>query len=292
MLNITITPEAVFSVDLLYLRLSLAFAYLKSIKFEAANIRKAIHDFSVQMDLIKLASERIVQAALRTHRLVRHQAAVFPGLLDSVRIFELNPRTVRGVDLLMKVNLASIMVVKTFATPLNPDKADFLLKLSKATLGRVAELRAIFAERFNETSESLLEFLGLRRLLPLPAPLHGLQGATRTSGTTWPRAPRTSASATSRTPRSPRRSRASSPPPSTPSSRAPTSSTWTRTAPSSAASHHLRQGRLRRVSSPAPPRTRTSCADLSGVVAPPVDGLVDQVAVGEDFLENYLNSKS
>lgn len=134
---------------------------MKSIKFEAANIRKAIHDFSVQMDLIKAASERVVQAAVRTHRLTRHQQLVFPGLLDSVRIFELNPRTVRGIDLLMKVNLASIMVVKTFATPLNPDKADFLEKLSKSTLNRISELRSIFGQKFNETSEVLLEFLAI-----------------------------------------------------------------------------------------------------------------------------------
>lgn len=32
--------------------------------------------------------------------------------------------------------------------------------------------------------------------------------------------------------------------------------------------------------------------ELAAVAAPPVDGIVDQVAVGEDFLENYLNSKN
>lgn len=157
-LNITITPESVFSVDLLYLRLSTAFALLKSIKFEAANIRKAIHDFSVQSEFIKTSSDRIFQAALRTHKLVRFQHLVFPGLFDSIRIYELNPRTVRGIDLLMKVNLASVMVVKTFASPLNPDKADFLEKLSKCTLRRIADLKSVFAERFNETSDSLTEF--------------------------------------------------------------------------------------------------------------------------------------
>lgn len=163
-LNITINPESVFSVDLVYLRLSLAFAYLKSIKFEAANIRKAIHDFSVQMDLIKSASERIVNAALRTHKLVKYQHLVFPGLLDSVRIYELNPRTIKGIDLLMKVNLASIMVVKTFATPVNPDKADFLEKLAKSTINRLNELRGIFNQRFNETSDIISDFIALADL--------------------------------------------------------------------------------------------------------------------------------
>ena len=158
-LNITITPESVFSVDLVYLRLDLALAYLKSVKFEAANIRKAIHDFSVQTEFIKTASDKIVHAALRTHKLTKFQHLVFPGLLDSVRIFELNPRTVRGLDLLMKVNLASVMVVKTFAASLTPDKADFLEKLSKSTLRRLHELRDIFGQKFNEAAESVAEFL-------------------------------------------------------------------------------------------------------------------------------------
>lgn len=161
MLNVTITPESVFSVDLLFLRLSLAFAYLKTIKFEAANIRRAIHDFSVQTDLIKSASERIVNAALRTHKLAKFQHLVFPGLLDSVRIFELNPQTTVGIDLLMKVNLASIMVVKAFAGPLSPDKADFLEKLAKSTLNRLERLRGVFGQRFNETSDVIADFIAL-----------------------------------------------------------------------------------------------------------------------------------
>lgn len=163
-LNVTINPEAVFSADLVYLRLAFAFALLRSVKFEVANIRKAIHDFSVQTDFIRSASEKIVQAATRTHKLVRFQHLVFPGLQDSIRIFELNPRTVRGIDLLMKVNMASVMVIKAYIGPIDPKKAEFLQKVSKTTLLRLQELTTIFGFKFGDVGESLAEFLVLAQV--------------------------------------------------------------------------------------------------------------------------------
>ena len=158
-LNISLTPETVFTTDLLYLRVSLSFALVKSVKFETANIRKAIHDFSVQSDLIKKALERIIQAALRTHKLVRFSHLVFPGLYTDARIHELNPRTITGIDLLMKVNLAGLLVIKTFSVPVNPEKVDFLLKLSKMTHIRVLEIQRIFTGVEGQVLEGILRFL-------------------------------------------------------------------------------------------------------------------------------------
>ena len=110
--------------------------------------------------MIKRASEKIVQAALRTHRLVKFEHLVFPGLHQSTRFYELSPQTVRGVDILMKVNMGSILLVKTMAATLNPDKVDFLLKLSKRTHFRVAEAQRTFAQQFAKDSlETVGQFL-------------------------------------------------------------------------------------------------------------------------------------
>lgn len=163
-LNITTDPEVVFSTDLIYCRLALAFAYLKSIKFESANIRKAIHDFSVQSDLIKKTTDKIVQAALRTHRLVRHERLVFQGLKSSIRIYEINPTTVRNVDLLMKVNLASILIVKSFIGTVSPEKMDFMNKLAKSAYLKIVELKKFFNVKYNAIFDGILEFLDIAEI--------------------------------------------------------------------------------------------------------------------------------
>ncbi len=158
-MNIDTDPEVLFTTDLIYLRYSLAFAYLKSVRSETSNIRKIIHEISIYNDLVKKVIDRVLAATLRIFKLRKAEQFVFSGLYDSIRIYELNHNTLHALDGLCRINLASILVIKTFGTGISPDKASFLAPLAKRTTNSIDELRKFFNTPFNDTFVSLIDFL-------------------------------------------------------------------------------------------------------------------------------------
>ncbi len=158
-LNIDSDPEVVFTTDMIYLRYSLAFAYLKSVRSDTSNIRKVIHEISIYNDLVKKVIDRILAATLRMFKLRKAEQFVFSGLYDSIRIYELNHNTLHSLESLFRLNLTSILVIKTFGTGLSPDKASFLAPLAKRTMISIEEMRKFFNTPVNETFISLIDFL-------------------------------------------------------------------------------------------------------------------------------------
>ena len=151
----------VFSTDLIYTRYALAFALLKSIRSDASNIRKVIYEISIHNDLVKRVVDKLLAATLRIFKLHKAEQFVFSGLYDSIRIYELNHNTMHALDKLFRVNLTSILVVRTFGSALGPDKAGFLAPLAKRTLGQVLELKTFFSTPFNDGFVSLADFLDI-----------------------------------------------------------------------------------------------------------------------------------
>jgi hypothetical protein len=158
-LNIDSDAEVVFATDLIYLRYALAFAYLKSVRSDTSNIRKVIHEISVYNDLVKKVVDRILAATLRIFKLRKAEQYVFAGLYDSIRIYELNHNTLHALDGLCRLNLSSILVIKTFGSGLSPDKVGFLAPLAKRTMNSIDELRKLLNTPFNDIFVSLIDFL-------------------------------------------------------------------------------------------------------------------------------------
>ena len=158
-LNIDLDPEVVFTTDLIYLRYGLAFAYLKEVKQDASNIRKVLHEINIYNDLIKKVIDKVLAASVRIYKLRKAEQFVFFGLYDSIRIYELNHKTLHALDALMRLNLSSILVVKTFANTIGPDKASFLVSLCKRTLLSIDNLKKYFNTAFDPAFQSLIDFL-------------------------------------------------------------------------------------------------------------------------------------
>lgn len=158
-LNINAAPEAVFTADLIYLRYAAAFALTRINKEQISALRGAFSDLSMKGDTIKAVLANCVNASLRVFKLARFYNAVFQGLGDSLRIFELNHKTAQNVDLLLEVNFASALILKTFTSALDPNKYIFLSSVCKITLEHIARIRPFFAQLGDKGPASLGPFL-------------------------------------------------------------------------------------------------------------------------------------
>ena len=134
------TPESIFTADFIFSRFSFSMALTKSIKTDLTNIRKLIYEQNIESDLLKRCVERIVLSATKVHKLKLNEELVYSGLGDSAKIFELNPLFLNLMNIISKINLTSILLIKTFNTPLNPDKIVFLAPMCKRAMRRCDEI--------------------------------------------------------------------------------------------------------------------------------------------------------
>lgn len=160
-LNISTTPEVLFTTDLIYLRYAAAFALNKASREQMAGIRAAFNDLSVRTDSIKSVVEYSLQACARIFKLNRFYNAVFQGLGESIRIYELNNKTALNFDLFFRINFASALLAKTFTAALNPDKYLFLSSVCKITLENISRIKPFFAQLPGKTFDSMVAFLDL-----------------------------------------------------------------------------------------------------------------------------------
>lgn len=163
-LNISSTPEVVFTTDLIYLRYSLSIALAKSVRNNITIIRNNVNDLSNQKPVIKQTLDRLLPSAHKVFKLNKFHNLIFQGLGDSLRIYELNHTTAFNVDLFMRINLASALILKTFADPLNPDKILFVSSVTKISLQNTVKLRAFFATKFNPLFDKIGAFLEIAEL--------------------------------------------------------------------------------------------------------------------------------
>lgn len=63
------------------------------------------------------------------------------------------------MDLFMRINLSSAMILKTFSNALSPEKFVTLSSLCKITLLNIAKLRVFFKTPFNKLFENISAFL-------------------------------------------------------------------------------------------------------------------------------------
>lgn len=94
-------------------------------------VRKRVLNTEVDTASVKLIVDRVLPLGAMLHRLVRGEHLVWPGLNTCNRIFELNHKTLRALYLLFRMNFASVLIIKTFAGLLTPDKIVFLVQLTK-----------------------------------------------------------------------------------------------------------------------------------------------------------------
>lgn len=149
----------VFTTDLIYLRQVYALALVRAAKDHIAGIRGAVGDLGSRDASIKAALDLLLHASIRLFRLNRYHNLVYQGLGDSLRIFELNHKTVNNLDHFYRINFASALIIKTFAAALNPDKYLFLSSCCKVTLEGIARIRPFFAGLTAKPLDSMAAFL-------------------------------------------------------------------------------------------------------------------------------------
>lgn len=130
-LNLEDDAECLFTVDLIYLRYSLAMNVLTSLNNSFTLVRKRVLNTEVDVASVKMIIDRILPVGAMLHRLVKGEHLVWPGLNTCNRIFELNHKTLRALYLLFRMNFASILIIKSMAGLLTPEKIVFLVQLSK-----------------------------------------------------------------------------------------------------------------------------------------------------------------
>ena len=152
-------PEILFNVDLVYIRYALSFALARSVKDNIGTLRNSVNDLGSRGDMIKQTLDRLLPSTHKVFKLSKFHNLVFQGLQDSTRIHELNPQTAFNIDLFMRINLASALILKTFSNQLNPDKFLFLSSVCKITLENIIRLRSAFNFAFNKLFENIKAFL-------------------------------------------------------------------------------------------------------------------------------------
>lgn len=163
-LNINSGPDVVFTTDLIYLRYATALALSQAAKSHMVALRAGNGDLTGKEQSIKSALELVLYASLRLFRLNRFHNAVFQGLGDSLRIFELNHKTALNFDLLLRINFASALVLKTFAASLNPEKYLFLSSACKITLENIGRIRPFFGAFTTKPFDSINGFLEIAEM--------------------------------------------------------------------------------------------------------------------------------
>lgn len=163
-LNIFTAPEVLFTTDLIYLRYSAAFALNKAVREQMSGIRTAFNDLSVKADSIKSVVDYSLQASARVFKLNRFYNAIYQGLGESIRIYELNNKTALNFDLFLRINFASALLAKTFTSALNPDKYLFLSSVCKITLENIGRIKPFFAQLTGKPFDSMVAFLDLAEI--------------------------------------------------------------------------------------------------------------------------------
>ena len=94
-------------------------------------IRKRVLNTEVDLQSVKGIIDRVIPGGAILNRLLKGEHLVWPGLNTCNRIFELNHKTLKSLYLLFRMNLASVLMIKSMASPLDPSKAIFLVQLAK-----------------------------------------------------------------------------------------------------------------------------------------------------------------
>lgn len=156
-LNLEDDAECLFSVDLIYLRYSLALNVLRSLQSPFTLVRKRVLNTEVDMVSVKKIIDRVLPVGAMLHRLVKGEHLVWPGLNTCNRIFELNHKTLRSLYLLFRMNFASILIIKSMAGMLSPEKIVFLVQLAKYAAGNAEEsIKFWSAAHENQVQRELL----------------------------------------------------------------------------------------------------------------------------------------
>lgn len=160
-LRLFYNPDVIFSTDLIYARYVFSLATTRSAKDEMDNIRKVIHQLDIYNDTIKSIIDKTRLANVRIFRLHHFQNLVFSALGANSRLFELNHRTVEYLDYLLRINFASILIIKALATPLAPEKATFLSQLCKKSWMICRDSKAFWEETKSPELQVLVDFFDL-----------------------------------------------------------------------------------------------------------------------------------
>lgn len=162
----------VYTADLIYIRHAYALALTRAAKHHIASIRSSGADSDARESSAKAAAEFFLHASIRLFRLSRFYNAVFQGLGDSLRIFELNHKTAQHLDLFFRINMASALILRTFSKTVNPDKYIFLSSCCKVTLENIAKIRPFFAAVPGQAADSMNAFLEVAELFYRGMMLH------------------------------------------------------------------------------------------------------------------------
>lgn len=83
------------------------------------------------MQSVKNIIDRTVPAGVLLFKLMKGEKMVWPGLNTCNRIFELNHKTLNVLNLLFRMNFSSVLIIKSMAGNISPEKIVFLVQLAK-----------------------------------------------------------------------------------------------------------------------------------------------------------------
>lgn len=111
----------------------------------------------VDMVSVKTIIDRVLPVGAMLHRLVKGEHLVWPGLNTCNRIFELNHKTLKALYLLFRMNFASILIIKSMAGMLGPEKIVFLVQMAKYAASNAEEsIKFWESAHENQTQKELL----------------------------------------------------------------------------------------------------------------------------------------
>jgi len=109
------------------------------------------------MSSVKTIIDRVLPVGAMLHRLVKGEHLVWPGLNTCNRIFELNHKTLKALYLLFRMNFASVLIIKSMAGLLSPEKIVFLVQLAKYSVQSAEEsIKFWSAAHENQTQKEML----------------------------------------------------------------------------------------------------------------------------------------
>lgn len=104
---------------------------MSSLQKSYLSVRKRVLNTEVDMESVKKIIDKSVPIGTIFHKLLKGEHLVWPGLNTCNRIFELNHKTLKALYLLSRMNFASVLLVKSMAGMISPEKIVFITQLSK-----------------------------------------------------------------------------------------------------------------------------------------------------------------
>ena len=152
------TPESITTCDYIFLRYALVFSLMKYLSSKVELICSNPKNLSDNEESLKEVIGLLKLATSKFYKLVKHKHLLFPKLKVEDNISELNPHTLQYIELVFRVNFASLLIVNAMSKPLDGPKVIFLSQLTKSIYIILLEIQPYFRSQKHEIFYLIADF--------------------------------------------------------------------------------------------------------------------------------------